>query len=72
MSKNPGNTGQRWTMSTVASVEARGDHVHTVLQCGHEYDWLPMWGTAAESAARSQERIGKRTACSRCSKAVSR
>ncbi len=69
---NTGNTGQRWKMSKVKSVEVRGKHVHTVLECGHAYDWLPMWGTPEESAARAQQRIGKRTACSLCSVEVAR
>lgn len=64
---NPGNSGQRYRMSKLVSLEAKENKVLHVLDCGHSYE--AIWDTpeqAQSSAALSQKYIGTRQRCSRC------
>lgn len=64
---NQGNTGQRYKMSLLISLEARGNKVLHTLDCGHSYE--ATWDSpeqAARVVAFSQKDIGRRQRCSRC------
>ncbi len=63
---NPGNTGHRYKMATIVSAEIEGDHVHTVLSCGHSHDARPMWSNLQDFLQIVQKGIGKRTRCTEC------
>lgn len=64
---NTGNTGQRYKMSKLIALEARGNKVLHTLECGHNYE--ATWDTpeqATNSVKYAQHRIGKRQRCARC------
>jgi hypothetical protein len=64
---NPGNTGQRYKMAKLVALEARGNKVLHVLDCGHNYE--ATWDTpesAAQAVEFSQRNIGRRQRCNRC------
>lgn len=64
---NLGNTGQRYKMSKLTGLEAKGSKVLHILECGHNYE--ATW-ESSEKAQRvvgwSQKDIGKRQRCTQC------
>ena len=69
MPKNPGNTGHRYRMPRILSVEARDGVVHVHVECGHDYTVTPHEYWPLEKAlAAMQERVGKRVRCEQCKK----
>ncbi len=65
MSRNPGNTGQRYSLYKVTNAQVQGGKATLTLECGHSYTF-DTYGTQEEAAARYKERIGKRTRCNEC------
>jgi hypothetical protein len=64
---NPGNTGQRYKMSKLVSLEAKGNKVLHKLDCGHSYE--ATWDTPEQAqrvVAFSQKNIDKRQRCNDC------
>lgn len=66
---NLGNTGQRYKMSKLVGLEARGNKVLHTLECGHSYE--ATWDTPEATqwcVESSQKYIGKRQRCQQCPK----
>lgn len=69
MPKNPGNTGHRYRMPRILSVEARDGVVHVHTECGHDYTVSPQeYWPFAKALTAMQECIGKRVRCQQCKK----
>lgn len=72
MSKNPGNTGHRYTMPHILSVEAQDGRVLVHIDCGHDYTIQPDEYWPLEKAlADGQKRVGMRVRCNQCKKGTS-
>jgi len=67
---NPGNSGHRYQLRKLVSVEIVSGRVHYSLDCGHTYTSEPHWGETPEEleelAGYGRERIGKRQRCTLC------
>lgn len=67
---NPGNTGQRYHLRKLVSVELQGNKVISTLECGHT---TTVTESNPEQAQQHQiytsQRIGKRERCMKCQKA---
>lgn len=67
MPKNPGNTGQRYKMTTIIGYEAQGSNIIRRLACG--LDQPSDWGSpeAVDAAMKwIQRRVGSKTRCDQC------
>lgn len=64
---NYGNTGQRYKLRKLVSVDAKGSKVVSELECGHSYE--ADWGSSEKAqkvVGWSQGDIGKRQRCTKC------